>query len=239
MKEKIYYSSVFVLCVVSVFFAVRDFSGKLSEPERIADMVIYALFIIDYVVRLFLAENKRDFFEGNVFDLLAIIPLNSAFRAFRLFRFAKLLRLFKFFRAASVFGRLVSRSGRFLDTNGFKYMLMLSAGAILAAAGAIMYFEGMSFPDAIWWSFVTATTVGYGDLSPTTTAGRIVAALLMLVGIGLIGSLTSTITSFFLDKTKSEETPEPDSSDQSRIQMVMVLYNELTDTEKEEFKKLL
>ncbi len=57
----------------------------------------------------------------------------------------------------------------------------------------------MSIQDGIWWAFVTSTTVGYGDISPVTPFGRIIATVLMLVGIGLIGSLTITITSYFLN----------------------------------------
>ncbi len=59
-----------------------------------------------------------------------------------------------------------------------------------------MYYEKMTFPDALWWSYVTATTVGYGDLSPVSTGGRIIASLLMLTGIGFLSLLTGTIASF-------------------------------------------
>lgn len=96
-----------------------------------------------------------------------------------------------------------------------------------------MYFEQMKFQDALWWSFVTATTVGYGDLSPATNAGRIVASLLMLVGIGLIGSLTSSITSFFLHPVEEKTF----SSD--KVEMVLTMYQSLTDEEKEAFKQEL
>ena len=106
---------------------------------------------------------------------------------------------------------------------------MISALAILVAAVAMTYFEKMSFQDALWWSFVTATTVGYGDLSPASGAGRIIACVLMVVGIGLIGSLTSTITSFFLKETAKEP-----SSD--RVEMVVSMYSLLNDAEKEDFR---
>ena len=98
----------------------------------------------------------------------------------------------------------------------------------------MMYFEQMKFQDALWWSFVTATTVGYGDLSPATNAGRIVASLLMIIGIGLIGSLTSSITSFFL---QSDEEPKKFSSD--KVEMVLTMYESLSDEEKQAVRQEL
>ena len=228
-KQKLYYLLIAVLCVVSVIFAVLDFQRGLTKAEQIADWTIYAFFVIDYVVRFIIADNKRVFFKENIFDLIAIIPVNSAMRVFRLARFVKLLRFVKLFRVGALSGRLAKRSTRFLDTNGFKYVLMICAIAILLAAVAMTYFEKMSFPDALWWSFVTATTVGYGDLSPASGIGRIIACLLMLVGIGLIGSLTSTITSFFL-----RDSAKPASSD--RVEMVVSMYELLNDEEKTMFK---
>ena len=74
----------------------------------------------------------------------------------------------------------------------------------------IHFAEGMSISDGIWWSFVTATTVGYGDISPATPFGRSIAAILMLVGIGLIGSLTSTITALFFHRNESKPSSTKD-----------------------------
>lgn len=234
MKEKIYYLVVFILCIVSVILSIMDFTTGLSYAQRIADQIIYWFFVADYIIRLVISNDKKDFAKDNIFDLLAIVPFNSAFRAFRLLRvvkalrFAKILRFTKLFRVGNLSGRLLSRSRRFLDTNGFKYVLLLSVSSILLASFFMMHFEKMQFADSLWWSFVTATTVGYGDLSPTTTAGRIIAALLMIVGIGLIGSLTSTITSFFLRSTEAV-------IDNSKIDMVKTLYDKLSEEEKKKF----
>lgn len=237
MKQKIYNITVCVLCVVSVTFAILDFTKGLNPVQVWIDNIIYGLFVIDYIVRFIIADKKKEFFKGNIFDLVAIIPFNSAFRIFRILKFSKLLRFAKFtklFRIGSVSARMLTKIKKFLNTNGFKYVLMLSGASVLAGTLGMMHFEQMTFQDALWWSFVTATTVGYGDLSPSTNAGRIIASLLMLVGIGLIGSLTSSITSFFLH---SDEEPKKFSSD--KVEMVLTMYKSLSDEEKEAFKQEL
>lgn len=231
-KEKVYYLFVFIFCVISIVFAVLDFTKGLTREQQIADWTIYGMFVADYVIRFIMADGKKAFVKANIFDLLAILPLNSAFRAFRLFRFAKLLRLTKLFRVGALSGRFVVRSRKFLDTNGFKYVLIISGAAILLAAVGMAHFEGMKFTDALWWSFVTATTVGYGDLAPVTGMGRTIACFLMLVGIGLLGALTSTITSFFLKTISNEPSNE-------KVDMVVTLYDKLNDEEKKMFKDVI
>lgn len=214
-------------------FAIKDFINGLTELQILLDRTIYALFIIDYVVRIFLAENKKLFFKANIFDLIAILPFNSAFRIFRVFKFARLLRFTKLLRIGALTVRSAKKTKKFFNTNGFKYIILLVLVIITLSTFAIMYFEGMSFPNALWWSFVTVTTVGYGDISPVTAAGRIIASLLMLTGIGLIGTLTSTITSFVLQENNKKEI----STD--KIEMTKTLYDKLSDEEKDIFKKMI
>lgn len=239
-KEKIYNVIICLLAIVSVALAIDDLWRGLSPAAKICDLIIYLIFVVDYVVRIAMAKDKRQFIKSNIFDLIAIFPFNSLFRVFRILKIARLARLAKMSKAVKVvrFTSLSARGARgiehlkeFVDTNGLKYMIFLALASIGGASIGMMYFEKMSFLDALWWSFVTATTVGYGDLSPVTTAGRVIAALLMIVGIGLISSLTSAITSFFMSKHGEKEAVHND-----RIDMVMLLYNELSSKEKEEFK---
>lgn len=67
--------------------------------------------------------------------------------------------------------------------------------------------------DALWWSFVTVTTVGYGDISPVSSFGRVIAGLLMAFGIGFIGMLTGTIATFFIKKTEYQTNDETNKND--------------------------
>src|SRR5437667_11352626 len=81
---------------------------------------------------------------------------------------------------------------------------MLSGFLIFAGAGLITVIEpkivGDNLENGIWWAVVTATTVGYGDISPTTTVGRVVAVIVMLGGVGLISTLSASIAAYFVDQ---------------------------------------
>lgn len=241
--SKSYNITICILAIFSVVLAVIDFNQGLSPGEKVIEEIIYALFVLDYFVRLTIAQSKKKFFTGNLMDLIAIIPFHSTLRIFRTFKFfkvfrtvkfAKALRMTKIVRIASVAGRFAVKAKRFLNTNGFKYVLLLSVVSVGLAALCMMYLEKMSFQDAVWWSFVTTTTVGYGDLSPVTGLGRIVAAVLMLVGIGLIGSLTSSITTFFITPA-DKEVEKPNSE---KVEWVFKIYQDLNDKEREIFKEM-
>lgn len=208
-----------ILAVFAVVFALKDFSVGLSQWQIIFDHLIYIIFVADYLIRFMKAENKKTFAKENILDLISIIPLNSAFRIFRVARFVKIARLArlskftKLVRVSTYILRATDKCKSFFNTNGFKYMLLVSATFIALGSISIHYAEGMSLPDGIWWAFVTTTTVGYGDISPKTSLGRLIAMLLMIVGIGLIGSLTSTITSFFLNMTKQKKSLSDETLD--------------------------
>ena len=97
----------------------------------------------------------------------------------------------------------------------------------------------MSFFDGIWWSFVTATTVGYGDISPSTPAGRVIAALLMIAGIGLIGSLTSTLTALFFQRHENETKKDTRTEIIKTLQAQLDDFDNLTDDDIEAICKTL
>lgn len=210
MKKKVLYEvSISFLAICSVVLALLDISKGLKKWQSYFDTIILIVFIFDYFIRLFLSKNRKTFVKENILDLIAIIPFNSAFRIFRLFKltklfkFSKLAKFAKFTKFSTYIARLIKKCQRFLNTNGFKYMLLLTISSIFIGALGISYFEKMRLSDGLWWSFVTTTTVGYGDLSPVSTSGRIIAILLMIVGIGLLSSITSTITSYFFNVPKT------------------------------------
>lgn len=208
-----YTISITILAVVSIILAVLDIVGKIpisDPPYKHIDTGILLIFVIDYAVRFYRADDRKKFFKENIPDLLAIIPFSSmfsAFRVFRVFRIAKASRLLKFtrlLRAGALTAKIRRRISGILKTNGLVYLLYVNGVLILVASGVMMYTEGMTFPDALWWSIVTCTTVGYGDISPSTAFGRVTAVVLMMFGIGFIGMLTGSITTYFTTNYEPE-----------------------------------
>ena len=88
------------------------------------------------------------------------------------------------------------------------------------------------YPDALWWAIVTVTTVGYGDRFPTTEGGRVVAVVLMLVGIGLIGVLTATVASVFIKEHTDANREEYKKGHEDLGQQLFVISNRLADVER-------
>lgn len=195
-----------LLAIISIVLIVLDYAHEIniiSPPYSIIDNSILIVFAIDYFVRLFYAKDKKRFFKENIFDLLSIIPVNNLFYVFRMARIGRAFRLLKLLRIFRLVG-LTGRLHKFLKTNGLIYYLYISLTVILIASSLYCISEKVSFGTALWWSITTATTVGYGDVSPTTGLGKAAAVLLMFLGIGFIGMLTSSLTNFFDTSTDND-----------------------------------
>ena len=157
------------------------------------DVFIWAIFAADLIVKLAIAPNRIAYARRHWLEvLIVLIPFIRPLRILRLVVFGA--------RAFGGARRLVN----------VDFLLVYAIGMVIIAATFVTSVERghdsiTSFPDALWWSFVTVTTVGYGDLSPVTPIGRAIAIVLMLVGIGLFGGLTANLASAIV---KSEDNVE-------------------------------
>lgn len=210
VRKLLYEVSMSALALITAILIILEFSGQLPavlapllEPVYTGILIIFA---IDYFTRLALAKDKPAFIKANIIDLIAIIPFNSLFQAFRIVRLARLVRLFRLLRLLPFLLLFYKRANQFFKTNNFHYMLALTGSIILAGSIGICFTEDMEFGNALWWAFVTASTVGYGDISPATAPGRIIAVVLMVTGIGFLGMLTGTISTFFLGRNQGKPT---------------------------------
>ena len=237
MNIKKYYEPLFsVLALISVSLSLLDFKYDLLEKGKIyyfIDLSIYIIFFVDYFYRLIISNSKEEFIENNIPDLIAIIPFSSAFKLFRIAKLlkitklARILRILKLSKSIALILRAYKRVEKFLKTNGLIYSLIFMFIILFLSSFIMSYIENMKFIDALWWSFVTATTVGYGDISPQIGLGRLIASVLMLVGIGIIGMITGTIATYFLNIEK-----ETISTDE--IENFILNSKEFTEKEKKE-----
>lgn len=214
-KIKAYYdTSIIILALISVVLVILGFTDLIDlekPPYSIIDLVIWFVFLVDYIWRFSISKSKWSFIINNIFDLLAILPVNAIFtvfrlgRIFRLARLTKLVKLSRLLRIIGLTGKLEKKLKIFLRTNGLIYILYVNFFIVLVGSSILSVVEEKTFSDCVWWSLVTVTTVGYGDIVPSSLFGKWLAVLLMLVGIGTIGMLTSSLTNFFVkDESKTQ-----------------------------------
>jgi voltage-gated potassium channel len=200
--------SIYVLgaLIASTFFYLSPETDRLLNY---IDNAICIIFLIDFFYRLIKSDNKVGFMKWGWIDLISSIPAFGYFRAGRALRLIRLLRILRAFRSTKVLMHYVFRRRAYgaMTTAVIIAILMLLFSSI-----AILQVETAensnikSAEDAIWWAYVTITTVGYGDKFPVTTEGRMIAMVLMTVGVGLFGTFAGFVASWFVeDKTKSEE----------------------------------
>ncbi len=192
----------------------------------IIDYVFCGLFAVEYICRIYAAPKRWGFvfsFFG-IIDLLAILPIVlhfTGFRVLRIFRFLRIFRVFKATRFILAVDRLTAALNE-VKRELFA-LLLLSLMLVYLVACGIHYFERENQPEAfgtifesMWWAIVTLTTVGYGDVYPTTAGGRIFTSLVTLIGIGLISIPSALIASVLTDaraeRRKSEETDKTDNA---------------------------
>ena len=194
-----------VVVTITIIQLTMTLSSEMDRIITVIDNGIYILFLLDYFIRLIKSENKWSFIKNNKIDLITIIPFNSLFMALRIFRFLRVtefLRAAKALKATVFINNMVKKVRIILRTNYFNYVLLITITLIFSCAAFISIFEDIKFKDALWWSFVTTTTVGYGDIAPTSDLGRIVAVILMITGVTFMGVLTGTISTYFLRKDR-------------------------------------
>ena len=212
--EDYYDTTIIILALISVILVLLGFAEMVdldNPPYNIIDLLLWGVFVVDYGWRFFLSKGNWRFIIENIFDLLAILPLNAIFtvfrlgRIFRLARLTKLLKLTRLLRIVGLTGKLEKKVSKLLRTNGLLYILYLNFFIVLLGSSILSVVEEKSFSDSLWWALVTVTTVGYGDIVPVSLFGKWIAVLLMLVGIGTIGMLTSALTNFFVKDNPDEQ----------------------------------
>ena len=202
-----------ILCLLALAALAAETMIALDPSTRqileYADTALCVPFFLDFCVQMVRAPNRWGYFvRWGWIDLLSSIPMIDALRIGRAARLLRVLRVLRGIRSTKLLAEFILQRRA---QSAFLAATILTLLLIVAGSIAILELETVpganikSAEDAVWWSVVTLTTVGYGDRYPVTGEGRIIATLLMTAGIGLFGAFSGFVASWFL-KPEEQET---------------------------------
>lgn len=207
-----------VLGFVWLVLVVVELTTGLSPFLERLGYLIWALFIIDFVIEFTLAPSKTSYLKHNWLTVLALVaPALRALAAFRLLRALRAARGLRFFRFISSVNRGMRALGRVMGRRGLGYVVALTAIITAGGAAAVYAFErsipGSAVTDygsALWWTAMVITTMGT-DYFPRSAEGRLLCLLLAIYGFAIFGYVTAAIASYFVvrdaESGDSGETP--------------------------------
>jgi voltage-gated potassium channel len=211
---------------IDTLFAVTDETAHLFF---IIDTAICMVFLADVAYRGLFHPDRRQYWRWGWVDLISSIPAIAFLRWGRLIRVIRIFRVLRAFRSTrAVIGYLFrdpAKGSAFTVALATFTLVVFGSVAILNLESTSPDTNIRTASDALWWSFVTVTTVGYGDHYPITGAGRLVAALLMGSGVGLFGTLTAYLANAWLTRPQppSEQDDDPNDITALKVQLAVVL----------------
>ena len=202
-----------IINLVLVYALVQD--PGLQQILTVMNMLFSAIFLGDFLYRLRTAPSAASYFFRHFgwADLLASLPFPQA-KVLRLFRLVRVSRLLRDVGPRRIWGSIMR------DRAGSALLVLLLMGILVLEFGSLIvlrfeqYAPGAnitSASDAIWYTMVTISTVGYGDQFPVTEAGRITGTIIIVVGVGIFGTFTGYLANLFLSPRKTDETAEAEA----------------------------
>ncbi|WP_434762419.1 potassium channel family protein [Vibrio fortis] len=202
-----------LLSLILSFLALFVISGLLfapidNESKQVLiglDFIICSVFLLQLTIDLFRSKNKTSYLKVHWIDFLASIPMIEPLRFARIFQ---ILRVILVLRSSKRIFRELFRNRKETTLASIILLLVL---LLTIGAGTILLLEhkepGANITtghDALWWAFVTISTVGYGDHYPVTASGKLVASLVIVCGVGVFGMISGLITSLITEPTDSQ-----------------------------------
>lgn len=182
----------------------------LNQALTILSTVIWGVFIVDFVIRFWIAPQKLHFLKTNWLTAVSLfVPALRLFSIFRVLRFLRLLRGARLIKVVASLNRGMKSLNATMQRRGFGYVMALTVIVILAGAAGMLAFENeqgsiTSYSGALWWTTMVVITVG-SDYWPMTTEGRMLCILLAIYGFAIFGYITATISSFFIGRDAEEK----------------------------------
>jgi voltage-gated potassium channel len=214
--------------VIGIVVVTTDLRGSASIALVGTLFALWVVVLAEYLMRLVITPDRRGYLRRRwVEPATVVLPPLQGWHLIGIEKMSLLVRE----------GQL--RLALILRHHSLFRVLIAAAGTLVIGAWLVLLFEENargsnihSYPSALWWAIVTVTTVGYGDRYPISAGGRIVAAVLMLVGIGLIGVLTATVASVFVKEHTDASREEYRKGHADLGQQLSVISDRLADVER-------
>ncbi len=204
--------TILFLCIYVLIALFVDTVFQLPLETSILlnriDNFVCIIFIGDFVFNIITAKSKLEYLKWGWIDLISSIPNIQILRWGRFARIIRILRILRGIRSTKFILKFLFANrakGTFASVAMISFVLVVFSSIAILNCETLPNSNIQSASDALWWSFVTITTVGYGDFYPTTILGRIIAVILMTAGVGLFGTFTAYVASFFLQEEEREE----------------------------------
>jgi voltage-gated potassium channel len=200
---------ILALLVIPAIVLEEASASWVRNVATALNVVIWVGFAAELAFVLSVSRHRLRTVRAHWLDVaIVIVSFPLLGRVLQSTRALRLLRLLRFARLA-LFGARAHRIAReIFSPEGFRYVALLVLLLVVVAGAAVASVDSGhvgSIQDGIWWALATVTTVGYGDVVPHSTAGRAVAAVVMMVGIGFVALLTATVAATFVRQDASGE----------------------------------
>jgi voltage-gated potassium channel len=207
--KRFFQASLMVLILLDILLlTIVTFVPVKSDIYTVVvyfDLVVVLILIPDFINRLRKSKDKVEFLKYNWTDIIGMIPVILIPQAGSLFSYFRLIRILALFK------KNLAHAVEFLHKTRIDYGFTIILAILFSASIAMFLVEHSvnshmhRLSDALWCTLVTITTVGYGDVTPVTRAGKIISAVIMFTGIGFMGFVTAAITSRFVSDSEKEE----------------------------------
>src|SRR5690554_6876171 len=210
---------ILISVVLVMLESIAGYRQRYHDVLVLTEWIITGIFTLEYILRLCIVKKplKYVFSFYGIIDFLAVIPTYLglfiiSYQSLLVIRVLRLLRVFRILKLTrySMAGRILTKA---LWASRAKISVFLfSVVLIVIIVGTLMYLiEGeksgfSSIPESIYWSIVTLTTVGYGDLSPVTPFGQLLAGIVMILGYGIIAVPTGIVTAELVRPSQKQNT---------------------------------
>ena len=214
---ELFVGALSILSIVNLFLLAVMQDTVTQNVVRFVDLLLSAIFLLDFLARMHRAESKSQYFFRRFgwADLLASLPFPQV-KLLRIFRILRVARLLRRYGLRGITRSLFEdRAGSALLTLLFVGILVLQFGSttILRAEAGDPNANIKTAQDALWYIIVTMSTVGYGDFYPVTTIGHEIGTVVIVIGVGIFGTLTGYLANLFLSPRKSSQPVDVPASD--------------------------